>query len=238
MSMRRRDAPAWAAVAAAVTAFVASLATWWTGGAAVDLPWAPALGLRLTFALDGVGALYCLLATGIGAVVFAYGACYLPLHLEHEHRPAAERWRFWPWMVLFMASMVGLALAQDLVVLFVFFDLTAVCSYFLIGFDRGRREARGAALMALVVTGAGAVALLVAAVVLYAQHGTFSIPVLLERATDGTTTTVAGVLIAVAALAKSAQMPLHFWLPRAMEAPTPVSAYLHSAAMVAAGVLV
>jgi multicomponent Na+:H+ antiporter subunit A len=141
-------------------------------------------------------------------------------------------------MVLFMASMVGLALAQDLVVLFVFFDLTAVCSYFLIGFDRGRREARGAALMALVVTGAGAVALLVAAVVLYAQHGTFSIAVLLERATAGTTTTVAGALLAIAALAKSAQMPLHFWLPRAMEAPTPVSAYLHSAAMVAAGVLV
>src|SRR5688572_20454990 len=236
--MPRRDAPAWAAVAAAVTAFGASLITWWTGGAAIDLPWAPALGLRLTFALDGLGALYCLLATGIGAVVFAYGACYLPLHLEHEHRPAAERWRFWPWMVLFMASMVGLAVAQDLIVLFVFFDLTAVCSYFLIGVDRDRREARGAALMALLVTGVGAVALLIAAVLLYAEHGTFSIPALLGRATGGTSTTVAGALLAIAALAKSARVRLHFWLPRAMEAPTPVSAYLHSAARVAAGVLV
>jgi multicomponent Na+:H+ antiporter subunit A len=235
---RRGDAAAWAAVAAAVAAFVASLATWQAGGAAVDLPWAPALGLRLAFVLDGLGALYCLLATGIGAVVFAYGAGYLPLHLEHEHRPPSERWRFWPWMVMFMVCMMGLALAQDFVVLFVFFDLTAVCSYFLIGFDRDRREARGAALMALIVTGVGAVALLIAAVLLYAEHGTFSIPALLERATGGTTTIVAGVLLAIAALAKSAQVPLHFWLPRAMEAPTPVSAYLHSAAMVAAGVLV
>jgi multicomponent Na+:H+ antiporter subunit A len=140
-------------------------------------------------------------------------------------------------MVCFMGSMVGLACARDLVLLFVFFDLTAVASYFLIGFDRERREARGAALMALLVTGVSAVALLIGAVLLFGAYGTFSLPVLFERAGGGTTTAVAGGLIAVAALAKSAQAPLHFWLPRAMEAPTPVSAYLHSAAMVAAGVL-
>ena len=137
-----------------------------------------------------------------------------------------------------MVSMVGLACARDLVLLFVFFDLTAVASYFLIGFDRDRREARGAALMALLVTGISAVALLLGAVLLYDAYGTFSLPELFERARDDTTTTVACALIAVAALAKSAQVPLHFWLPRAMAAPTPVSAYLHSAAMVAAGVLV
>src|SRR5688572_12417046 len=204
----------------------------------LDVPWAPTLGLRVTFALDGLAALYCLLATGIGAVVFAYGAGYLPLHLEHEHRPSKERWRFWPWMVLFMVSMMGLALAQDLVLLFVLFDMTAVCSYFLIGFDRDRREARGAALMALIVTGVSAVAVLIAAVLLYTEHATFSIPVLLARPGGGPTMTVAAALLAVGALAKSAQVPLHFWLPRAMAAPTPVSAYLHSAAMVAAGVLV
>jgi multicomponent Na+:H+ antiporter subunit A len=141
-------------------------------------------------------------------------------------------------MVLFMAAMVGLACARDLVLLFVFFDLTAVASYFLIGFDRERREARGAALMALLVTGVSAVAMLIGAVLLYGEYGTFSLPELFERAGGGTTTAIAGGLIAVAALAKSAQVPLHFWLPRAMEAPTPVSAYLHSAAMVAAGVLV
>jgi multicomponent Na+:H+ antiporter subunit A len=170
-------------------------------------------------------------------LVFAYGTAYLTVHLEHEHRPLAERWRFWPWMLLFALAMIGLATAQDLVVLFVFFDLTAVCSYFLIGFDRSSREARKAALMALLVTVVSAVGVLIAAVLLYAEYGTFSIPRLVAEVRPGTTTTVAGLLLAVAALAKSAQVPLHFWLPRAMAAPTPVSAYLHSAAMVAAGVL-
>jgi multicomponent Na+:H+ antiporter subunit A len=234
----RDGALAWTAVAVAVAGFMATLAGWLAGGGSVDLEWAPTLDLRLDLALDGFGALYSLLATGIGIVVFAYGAAYLPLHLEHEGRPATEGRRFWPWMTLFMVSMVGLACALDLILLFVFFDLTAVASYFLIGFDRDRREARGAALMALLVTGVSAVALLLGAVLLYDAYGTFSLPELFERARGGTTTTVACALIAVAALAKSAQVPLHFWLPRAMAAPTPVSAYLHSAAMVAAGVLV
>ena len=234
----RGGALAWTAVAGALAGFAACLAGWLAGGGSVDVAWAPTLDLRLDLALDGLGALYALLATGIGTVVFAYGAAYLPLHLEHERRPAAEGRRFWPWMTLFMVSMVGLACARDLVLLFVFFDLTAVASYFLIGFDRDRREARGAALMALLVTGVSAVALLLGAVLLYDAYGTFSLPELFERARGDTTTTIACALIAVAALAKSAQVPLHFWLPRAMAAPTPVSAYLHSAAMVAAGVLV
>jgi multicomponent Na+:H+ antiporter subunit A len=229
---------AWVAVAVAVIAFGLCLAGWLAGGVSVDIPWAPTLGIRLEFALDGLGALYALLATGIGALVFAYGAAYLPWHLEQDGRPQREALRFWPWMVLFMGSMVGLACALDLVLLFVFFDLTAIASYFLIGFDRHRRQARGAALMALLVTGVSAVALLIGAVLLYVEYGTFSLPELFERATPGNTTTAAAALIVVAALAKSAQAPFHFWLPRAMEAPTPVSAYLHSAAMVAAGVLV
>jgi multicomponent Na+:H+ antiporter subunit A len=237
VTSRRADVLAWSAVASAAAAFAACLAGWLAGGGAVELAWAPTLGLQLDFALDGLGALYAVLATGIGALVFAYGAGYLPWHLEHVRRPASDAWRFWPWMVLFMGSMVGLACARDLVLLFVFFDLTAVASYFLIGFDRDR-DARGAALMALLVTGVSAVALLAGAVLLYDAYGTFSLPLLFERAGSGTTTAVAGALIAVAALAKSAQAPLHFWLPRAMAAPTPVSAYLHSAAMVAAGVLV
>jgi len=234
----RDGAPARAAVAVAVVAFAGCLAGWLAGGGSVDLPWAPTLGLRLELALDGLGALYALLATGIGALVFAFGAAYLPWHLGHDDRPPAEARRFWPWMVLFMGSMVGLACARDLVLLFVFFDLTAIASYFLIGFDRHRREARGAALMALLVTGVSAVALLIGAVLLYVEYGTFSLPELFARAGDSRTTTAAAALVVVAALAKSAQVPFHFWLPRAMEAPTPVSAYLHSAAMVAAGVLV
>jgi multicomponent Na+:H+ antiporter subunit A len=208
------------------------------GGAEVDVPWAPTLDLRLDLALDGLGGLYALLATGIGAAVFVFAAGYLPWHLEHEGRPAREAHRFWPWMVLFMGAMVGLACARDLVLLFVFFDLTAIASYFLIGFDRHRLDARGAALMALLVTGVSAVLMLIGAVLLYAEYGTFSLPELFERAEGNTRTAAAAALIAVAALAKSAQAPLHFWLPRAMAAPTPVSAYLHSAAMVAAGVLV
>ena len=227
-----------AAVAVAVVGFVAVLGGWQAGGVNVDIAWAPTLGLRLDFALDGLGVLYALLATGIGAVVFAYGTAYLPRHLDHGARPAGDARRFWPWMVLFMVAMVGLATARDLVLMFLFFDLTAVASYFLIGFDRDRVEARGAALMSLTVTGVSAVLLLMGAVLLYGEYGTFSVPELAERVRAGGTTTVAATLIAVAALAKSAQVPLHFWLPRAMAAPTPVSAYLHSAAMVAAGVLV
>jgi multicomponent Na+:H+ antiporter subunit A len=229
---------AWAAIASAIVGLGVSVALWQSGGGSLDVAWAPALDLRLDLAFDGLGALYAILATGIGVAVFVFGAAYLPWHLEHEGRPAWEARRFWPWLVLFMASMVGLACARDLILLFVFFDLTAVASYFLIGFDRDRREARGAALMALLVTGVSAVALLIGAVLLYDAYGTFSLPELFERAGDDTTTVVASGLVAVAALAKSAQVPLHFWLPRAMAAPTPVSAYLHSAAMVAAGVLV
>jgi multicomponent Na+:H+ antiporter subunit A len=230
--------PGAAAAAGAGVAFAACLAGWLAGGGAVDLPWVPALGLRLNLAFDGLAALYALLATGIGAVVFAYGTAYLPRHLAHEGRPASDARRFWPWMVLFMAAMVGLACARDLVLLFVFFDLTAVASYFLIGFDRDKREARGAALMALLITGVSAVALLIGAVLLHHEYGTFELTTLVDVAEPTMTTVVAMALIAVAALAKSAQVPLHFWLPRAMAAPTPVSAYLHSAAMVAAGVLV
>ena len=237
MTLRRADVLAWSAVASAAVAFVACLAGWLAGGGAVEVAWAPTIDLRLDLAFDGLAALYALLATGIGVLVFVYGAGYLPWHLEQLRRPSGDAWRFWPWMVFFMGSMVGLACARDLVLLFVFFDLTAVASYFLIGFDRDR-DARGAALMALLVTGVSAVLMLVGAVLLYNTYGTFSLPELFERAESGPTTTAACVLIAVAALAKSAQAPLHFWLPRAMAAPTPVSAYLHSAAMVAAGVLV
>src|SRR5918911_4537201 len=103
-------------------------------------------------------------------------------------------------MALFAVAMVGLATAQDLILVFVFFDLTAVCSYFLIGFDRAEREARTAALMALLVTVVSAVAMLVAAVLLYAAHGTFSIPELLALAGPGPTTTIAAALLAGGAL--------------------------------------
>jgi multicomponent Na+:H+ antiporter subunit A len=168
-SARRRlpvDWLGWVACTVALVGFALVLVGWASGGGAFSMPWAPTLDLRLSFALDGLGALYGLLATGVGALVFAYCTCYLTSHLEHERRPASERWRFWPLMALFAVAMVGLATAQDMVLLFVFFDVTAICSYFLIGFDRGRREARTAALMALLITVVSAVAMLVAAVLL------------------------------------------------------------------------
>ncbi|HLL38915.1 MAG TPA: proton-conducting transporter membrane subunit, partial [Rubrobacteraceae bacterium] len=231
----RLAAPVGAAFA--VLAFCATAFAWYRGGGSVDFAWAPTWDLRFAVAVDGLATLYALLATGVGFLVLVYSSRYLPLHLEHRGRPEAEGTRFYAFMLLFMGSMVGLAMAQDLVLLFVFWDLTAVASYYLISYDRHDADARASALMALLVTGVTAVFLLVGALILYAVYGTLSVPELAGLVEPGTTLTVAGLLIAVAALAKSAQVPLHFWLPRAMAAPTPVSAYLHSAAMVAAGVL-
>ena len=207
------------------------------GGGGVDVPWAPTYGLRFAVELDGLAVLYALLATGIGFAVLVYSSRYLPLHLGHEGRPESEGAGFYLFMLLFMGSMVGLAVAQDLILIFVFWDLTAIASYYLIGFDRHEEDSRASAFMALLVTGVTAVFLLIGALLLYAAYGTFSVPDLARLVEPGPLLAVSGGLIAVAGLAKSAQVPLHFWLPRAMAAPTPVSAYLHSAAMVAAGVL-
>ena len=203
----------------------------------MNVAWAPTWDLRFHVALDGLAALYALLATGVGFLVLAYSSRYLPMHLEHGGRSQADGTRFYGFMLLFMGAMVGLAMAQDLILIFVFWDLTAVASYYLIGYDRHDANSRASALMALLVTGVTAVLLLIGALMFYAAYGTYSVPELAGLVEPGPLLNTAGLLIAIAALAKSAQVPLHFWLPRAMAAPTPVSAYLHSAAMVAAGVL-
>lgn len=202
----------------------------------IDFAWAPAWDLRFSFTLDGLGALYSLLAAGVGIAVVIYSAAYLPIHLHHGHRSEREIVPFLGWLLLFMGAMVGLVLARDLLLLFVFWDITAIASFFLIGFDRTERESRVAAFMAIVTTGVSAIALLVAILLIHRETGTFALDDALRSLESGRSATVAGILIAVAGLAKSAQVPLHYWLPRAMAAPTPVSAYLHSAAMVAAGV--
>jgi multicomponent Na+:H+ antiporter subunit A len=232
--------PAYAAPIGTTFAALAALATLWgwlSGGGTLDIAWVPSWDLRFTVALDGLAALYALLATGIGFAVLVYSWRYLPLHLEHEGRMQSDAVRFYFFVLLFMGSMVGLAMAQDLILVFVFWDLTAIASYYLIGYDGHKEESRASALMALLVTGITAVLLLIGALFLYAAHGTFSVPELAGRVEPGPLLTGCGLLIALAGLAKSAQVPFHFWLPRAMAAPTPVSAYLHSAAMVAAGVL-
>jgi multicomponent Na+:H+ antiporter subunit A len=219
-----------------ILSFAAAVWGWRAGSEAIDLSWAPAWGLRFSFSLDGLAALYAMLATGVGVAVVAYAGGYMPLHLHHEHRPTRDVVPFFGWLLFFMGAMVGLVMARDLVLIFIFWDLTAIASFFLIGYDRQHREARSAALMALLTTGISALAFLVAILLIYRETGTFQLDGALAGMTTGQDATAAGLLIAVAAFAKSAQVPLHFWLPRAMAAPTPVSAYLHSAAMVAAGV--
>ena len=207
-----------------------------SGGGSVSIPWAPTWNLTLTFALDDLAVLYALLATGIGVAVLFYAACYIPLHLHHQDRSLDEEPRFYVLILLFMGAMVGLVMAQDLLLIFLFWDLTAIASYYLISYDRQKAEARSSALMALLVTGISAVFMLIGFLLLRALYGTFSLPEIIAAATPSNRHTVALALTVGGALVKSAQMPFHFWLPRAMAAPTPVSAYLHSAAMVAAGV--
>ncbi len=231
--------PGWSAAAGALLsalAFAAALWGWLSGGGSFYADWVPSWDLSFIFALDGLATLYILLATGIGFLVIVYSAGYLPLHLAHEGQPAHEQIRFYAFLLLFLGSMVGLVMSHDLILAFVFWDLTAIASYYLIGYDQHNSQSRAAALMALLVTGVTAVCFLIGSLTFYVAYGTFSIPELIEHVEPGPALTTGGLLIALAALAKSAQVPLHFWLPRAMAAPTPVSAYLHSAAMVAAGV--
>jgi len=199
--------PAFAAPVGTTFAALAALATlrgWLSGGGVLDTAWVPSWDLRFTVALDGFAALYALLATGIGFAVLVYSSRYLPLHLEQERRPESGAVRFYFFVLLFMGSMVGLAMAQDLILIFVFWDLTAIASYYLIGFDRHKEESRASALMALIVTGITAVLLLIAALLLYAAHGIFSVPELAGRVEPGPLLTGCGLLIAVAGLASGA----------------------------------
>ncbi|MBL8127513.1 MAG: oxidoreductase, partial [Chloroflexia bacterium] len=224
------------AVSTAGACYLLTLLAWLGGGGVAELAWVPTWGLTATIEFDGVSAIYGLLATGVGTVVLVYSSVDLPRHLHHQHRDADEATVFYALILLFMSAMLGMVMSDDLLLLFIFWDLTAITSYFLIGFDRDEPASRPAALMALLVTAGTAVLMLAGVVLLWAQTGTTSVNELVARADADVAFSTAIWLIAIAALAKSAQMPLHFWLPRAMVAPTPVSSYLHSAAMVAAGV--
>lgn len=236
LGWRRPRLAALVAVLAAAVSLLAVMLAWGNGDSSASYEWIPSLGAQISLSFDGISAVYGLLATGIGLAVLVYSGTYLPAHLAHHGRPASDATAFYALILLFMGAMVGLVMADDLILLFVFWDLTAIVSYFLIGFDRDEAESRPAALMALLVTGGTAILMLAGIVILWLETGTLSISALTTGSEGGDVLSLAMVLIAVAALAKSAQVPLHFWLPRAMAAPTPVSAYLHSAAMVAAGV--
>ena len=204
-----------------------------SGGEAIGLcyPWVPSLGVTLSFYLDGLSLLFALLICGIGALVLIYSSGYLK---GHRHLG-----RFYAFILLFMASMLGTVLADNLLTLFVFWELTSFSSYLLIGFEHGREASRKAALQALLVTGAGGLALLAGFLMLGRIGGSLELSVLLgqgELIRAHLLYLPVLILVLAGAFTKSAQFPFHFWLPSAMEAPTPVSAYLHSATMVKAGV--
>ena len=191
--------------------------------------WVPALGLDLDLRLDGYAALFVLLIAGIGVAIFAYSARYLPRRGEGSARLVGL-------LVLFAGSMLGLVLADDMIVLFGFWELTSITSFLLIGHDHESPRARAAALQALLVTGAGGLALLAGVVLIGQEAGTYRLSAVLADPPSGPAVTAGLVLVLVGAFSKSAQYPFHSWLPAAMVAPTPVSAYLHSATMVTAGV--
>ncbi|MCM8570949.1 putative monovalent cation/H+ antiporter subunit A [Gramella jeungdoensis] len=193
--------------------------------------WIPSFGVDLGFKLDGLSLLFSLLITGIGFLVFFYTSSYLK---GHEYLD-----RFYGYLASFMGAMLGLVLSDNMITLFVFWELTSITSFFLIGFNNTSEASRKSALTALGITGIGGLLLLAGALLLNNITGTYSISEMLtmsEAIRSNEFYIIAVLLIFGAAFTKSAQFPFHFWLPGAMKAPTPVSTYLHSATMVKAGV--
>jgi multicomponent Na+:H+ antiporter subunit A len=202
------------------------------GGEAVVVhhAWIPGLDINLSFLVDGLSLLFALLISGIGTFIIIYAGGYLH---GHEYLP-----RFYAIMFAFMASMLGVVLSNNLISLFVFWELTSITSYLLIGFDHEDKKARWCALQGLIVTVAGGLALLAGLIMLAIAGGSFELSELLNKRVLREYPLYTGmvILILLGTFTKSAQVPFHFWLPNAMAAPTPVSAYLHSATMVKAGV--
>ncbi len=200
------------------------------GGYAESVPWVPSLGIHLAFRLDGLSLLFALLVSGIGALIIVYTGRYAS---------AAMAGRLVPLLLAFMAAMLGLVLADNLLLLVVFWSLTSLTSFLLIGLERDKYAAIAAARQALLVTVAGELALLGGVVLLGQMAGTYSITGVIAAGDvirADPLFPAAFFLVLAGAITKSAQAPFHFWLPNAMAAPAPVSAYLHSATMVQAGI--
>ncbi len=197
------------------------------------LNWAPYLDLYLTFRLDGFSFLMTLLITGIGALVTVYSGAYL------SDKSPRDRGRFFTLILLFMTAMLGAVLADNLIVMLVFWEATSILSFLLIGFDGRSARARRSALMSLYVTAAGGLGLLMAILLIGQALGTYSLGEVRARAGELAASPLIIPILAglmIGAFTKSAQFPFHFWLPNAMQAPTPASAYLHSATMVKLGI--
>ncbi|MCW8849086.1 MAG: proton-conducting transporter membrane subunit, partial [Melioribacteraceae bacterium] len=193
--------------------------------------WIPSLGIDLSFFLDGLSLTFALIISLVGFVVFLYAGSYMEGHKFIT--------RFYVYITIFMASMIGLVTSDNLLTMFVFWELTSISSYLLIGFNHDKERSRYSALQALLITGGGGLSLLAGVIILANISGSWSISGLAdinEIITNHSLYPAAAILILIGAFTKSAQFPFHFWLPNAMEAPTPVSAYLHSATMVKAGI--
>lgn len=191
--------------------------------------WIPALGIELSMRMDTLGWVMALVVTGVGALVMLYCRWYFRDKTDGVGQFSAV-------LLAFAGAMYGLVLTDDIVVLVMFWEITSVLSYLLIGYYHRRGGSRRAALQALLVTTLGGLVMLIGVVLLVVEAGTSSLSTILAEAPAGPIVDAALVLLLVGALSKSAIFPFHFWLPGAMAAPTPVSAYLHAAAMVKAGI--
>ncbi len=196
----------------------------------VNLNWVPAINLSLSFSLDGFSILFALIVAGIGLLVMFYAAAYLG--------KGERTGRFYAYLLLFGGAMLGLVLTDNLVALFVFWEMTSICSFLLIGFWDSRKASQDGALKALLVTYLGGMALMAAMILTGINAETWSLSAIdfVQLQESAAFPWIVGLLL-LAAFTKSAQLPFHLWLPTAMEAPTPVSAYLHSATMVKAGII-
>ncbi len=230
-----RRAEAWlaASVALGCAALVAAMYPQVADGGVVRaiLPWAPSLGLDFTLRIDGYAWLFAMLVTLMGALVVLYAHYYMS--------PQDPVPRFFSFFLAFMGAMLGVVLSGNLIQLALFWELTSLASFMLIAYWHHRVDARRGARMALTVTAGGGLCLLAGVLIVGRIVGSYDLDVVLasgEAVRAHSWYLVALVLIALGALSKSAQFPFHFWLPHAMAAPTPVSAYLHSATMVKAGV--
>ncbi len=196
-----------------------------------SLGWVPGLGLEASFRLDGLSLLFALLISGIGALIVLYTQGYFKGH--------PQQGRFMMYIIAFMASMLGVVLADNLLLIFIFWELTSFTSYLLIGFNHESEEARSAALQAMLVTVLGGLFLLAGMILMAQATGTWQLSELLQCGDELRSHAFYRpilILVCIGAFTKSAQFPFHFWLPNAMQAPTPASAYLHSSTMVKAGV--
>jgi NADH:ubiquinone oxidoreductase subunit 5 (chain L)/Multisubunit Na+/H+ antiporter, MnhA subunit len=196
--------------------------------------WIPSLGAELNFSADGLSLLYALIVSGVGLLVVFYAACYLDDHHYRDHG------KFYCYLLLFMGAMLVTVMSANLLVLFVAWELTGLTSFLLIGFLHDKAESQRGARMALLTTGLTGLALLAGVVLLRVAYGTFDLAEILARGgvPAGSEALVGAAFLCcfVGIAGKSAQFPFHYWLPNAMAAPTPVSAYLHSATMVKLGV--